>query len=184
MGFTFKKLDIPEVILVETRSFLDDRGFFMESFKESIFINNGIDTKFVQDNFSHSTRGVLRGLHYQKSPKAQAKLVIALRGEIFDVAVDIRKGSPTYGKWIGEIISEQNHNLLYVPEGFAHGFCVLSKDADVLYKVNQEYSPKHEKGIIWNDPDLNIPWPIDKPILVEKDLQSPFLKDADNNFVY
>ncbi len=184
MGFTFKKLDIPEVILVETKSFSDVRGFFMESFKESIFINNGIDAKFVQDNFSHSIQGVLRGLHYQKSPKAQAKLVIALRGEIFDVAVDIRKGSPTYGKWIGKILSERNHKLLYVPEGFAHGFCVLSKDADVLYKVSNEYSPEHEKGIIWNDPDLNIQWPIDKPILVEKDLQSPFLKNADNNFVY
>ena len=184
MGFTFKKLDIPEVILVEAKSFLDDRGFFMESFKESIFINNGIDTKFVQDNFSHSTQGVLRGLHYQKSPKAQAKLVIALRGEIFDVAVDIRKNSPTYGKWVSEILSEQNHNLLYVPEGFAHGFCVLSDEADVLYKVSNEYSHEHEKGIIWNDPDLNIQWPIDKPILVEKDLQSPLLKDSDNNFVY
>jgi len=184
MGFTFKKLDIPEVILVEAKSFLDDRGFFMESFKESIFINNGIDTKFVQDNFSHSTQGVLRGLHYQKSPKAQAKLVIALRGEIFDVAVDIRKDSPTYGKWVSEILSDQNHNLLYIPEGFAHGFCVLSKDADVLYKVNQEYSPEHEKGIMWNDPDLNIQWPLDKPILEKKDLQLPFLKDTDNNFVY
>ena len=184
MGFIFKKLDIPEVILVEAKSFLDDRGFFMESFKESIFINNGIVAKFVQDNFSHSTQGVLRGLHYQKSPKAQAKLVIALRGEIFDVAVDIRKNSPTYGKWVSEILSEQNHNLLYIPEGFAHGFCVLSKEADVLYKVSNEYSPEHEKGIIWNDPDLNIQWPVDKPILAEKDLQSPFLKDADNNFVY
>jgi len=184
MGFAFKKLDIPEVILVEAQSFLDDRGFFMEYFKESIFINNGVNTKFVQDNFSHSIQGVLRGLHYQKSPKAQAKLVIALRGEIFDVAVDIRKGSPTYGKWIGKILSERNHKLLYIPEGFAHGFCVLSKDADVLYKVSNEYSPEHEKGIIWNDPDLNIQWPIDKPILVEKDLQSPFLKNADNNFVY
>ena len=184
MPFTFKKLDIPDVILVEAQSFLDDRGFFLESFKESIFISNGISTKFVQDNFSHSLKGVLRGLHYQKSPKAQAKLVIALKGEIFDVAVDIRKNSPTYGKWVSEILSEQNHNLLYVPEGFAHGFCVLSDEADVLYKVSNEYSHEHEKGIIWNDPDLNIQWPIDKPILVEKDLHSPFLKDADNNFVY
>ena len=184
MPFTFKKLDIPDVILVEAQSFLDDRGFFLESFKESIFISNGISTKFVQDNFSHSVKGVLRGLHYQKSPKAQAKLVIALRGEIFDVAVDIRKNSPTYGKWVSEILSEQNHNLLYVPEGFAHGFCVLSDEADVLYKVSNEYSHEHEKGIIWNDPDLNIQWPIDKPILAEKDLQSPLLKDADNNFVY
>jgi len=184
MPFTYKKLDIPEVILVEAKSFLDDRGFFLESFKESDFISNGIDTKFVQDNFSHSVKGVLRGLHYQKNPKAQAKLVTALRGEIFDVAIDIRKNSPTYGKWVGEILSDQNHRLLYVPEGFAHGFCVLSQDADVLYKVNNEYSPEHEKGIIWNDLEIDIAWPTDKPILVEKDLQLSTLKNADNNFVY
>jgi len=184
MSFTFKKLHLPEVVLVEAQTFFDERGFFMESYKESDFVNNGIDAKFFQDNFSHSTQGVLRGLHYQKSPKAQAKLVIALRGEIFDVAVDIRSDSPTYGKWVGEILSEQNHKLLYIPEGFAHGFCVLSEEADVLYKVNNEYSPEHEKGIIWNDPDIGITWPIDKPILHQKDHQLPLLKDADNNFVY
>jgi dTDP-4-dehydrorhamnose 3,5-epimerase len=184
MPFTFKRLDISEVILVEAKAFPDDRGFFLESFKESAFGNNGIGTKFVQDNFSHSFKGVLRGLHYQKNPKAQVKLVIALRGEIFDVAVDIRKNSPTYGKWVGEILSEGNHKMLYIPEGFAHGFCVLSGEADVLYKVNQEYSPEDEKGIIWNDPEINITWPIDKPILNEKDLQLPLLKNADNNFVY
>jgi len=184
MSFTFKKLSIPEVILVESKAFVDDRGFFLESFKESVFASNGIDTRFVQDNFSHSIKGILRGLHYQKNPKAQAKLVTALRGEIFDIAVDIRKGSPTYGKWVGVILSENNHKLLYIPEGFAHGFCVLNKEADVLYKVNQEYSPEHEKGIIWNDSEVNITWPIDKPILLEKDLQMPVLKNADNNFVY
>jgi dTDP-4-dehydrorhamnose 3,5-epimerase len=184
MPFTFKKLDIPEVILVESKAFSDNRGYFLESFKESAFVSNDIDTKFVQDNFSHSVKGVLRGLHYQKNPKAQAKLVTALRGKIFDVAVDIRKNSPTFGKWIGEILSEKNHKLLYVPEGFAHGFCVLSNEADVLYKVNQEYSPEHEKGIMWNDPDLNISWPIKKPILQEKDILLPILKNADNNFTY
>ena len=184
MPFTYKKLDIPEVILVEAQSFLDDRGFFLESFKESAFVSNGIDTKFVQDNFSHSVKGVLRGLHYQKNPKAQAKLVTTLRGEIFDVAVDIRKDSPTYGKWVSEILSENNHRLLYIPEGFAHGFYVISQDADVLYKVNNEYSSEHEKGIIWNDPTLNISWPTNNPILHEKDLQLPLLKDADNNFMY
>jgi dTDP-4-dehydrorhamnose 3,5-epimerase len=184
MPFVFKKLDIPEIVLIEAKSFSDSRGFFLESFKESIFSKNGIDTKFVQDNFSHSVKGVLRGLHYQKNPKAQAKLVITLRGEIFDVAIDIRKGSPTYGKWIGEILSAKNHKLLYIPEGFAHGFCVLSNEADVLYKVNQEYSPDHENGILWNDPTINITWPIDKPVLLEKDLCLPTLKDADNNFVY
>ena len=145
MPFTFQKLEISEVILVDAKSFSDERGFFLESFKESFFTSNGINTRFVQDNFSHSIKGVLRGLHYQKNPQAQAKLVTALRGEIFDVAVDIRKDSPTYGKWVSEILSENNHKLLYIPEGFAHGFCVLSKEADVLYKVNNEYSSEHER---------------------------------------
>jgi dTDP-4-dehydrorhamnose 3,5-epimerase len=184
MPFKFKKLDIPDVILVEAQSFADERGHFMESFKESIFAINGINTRFVQDNYSHSVKGVLRGLHYQKDPKAQAKLVMVSQGEIFDVAVDIRKGSPTYGKWVSEILSDKNHRLLYVPEGFAHGFYVTSDKADVLYKVNSEYSPEHEKGILWNDPDLAISWPIDKPIVIKKDEQLPTLKNADNNFVY
>jgi len=184
MPFSFKKLEIPEVILVEAKSFSDTRGFFLESFKESIFCENGIETKFVQDNFSHSIKDVLRGLHYQKNPKAQAKLVSTLRGEIFDVAVDICKGSPTYGKWVGEVLSENNHKLLYIPEGFAHGFCVLSEEAYVLYKVNQEYSPEDEMGIMWNDSEINIEWPIDKPILHEKDSNLPSLKNTDNNFIY
>lgn len=184
MPFGFKKLAIPEVILVDVQSFPDKRGYFFESFKESEFISNGITTKFVQDNFSHSTYGVLRGLHYQKNPKAQAKLVTALRGEIFDVAVDIRKNSPTYRSWVGEILSGNNHKLLYIPEGFAHGFCVLSEDADVLYKVNNEYSPENERGIIWNDSDIDIIWPVDKPILHEKDSVLPTLKNADNDFIF
>ena len=184
MPFTFKKLNIPEVILVEAKAFSDDRGFFMESYQESNFVENGINVKFVQDNFSHSTKGVLRGLHYQKDPKSQAKLVTALRGEIFDVGVDMRKGSPTYGNWVGEILSEQNHRLLYVPEGFAHGFLVLSDEADVLYKVNEEYSPENERGIIWNDPEVNIKWPMEKPIVKDIDSQQPLFKNADNDFSY
>ena len=184
MPFSFKRLSIPDIILVEPQSFPDERGFFLESYKESEFVSNGIKTIFVQDNLSHSVKGVLRGLHYQKNPKAQAKLVIALRGEIFDVAVDIRKNSSTYGKWVGEILSESNHNSLYIPEGFAHGFCILSEEADVLYKVSQEYSPEDEKGIIWNDTEINITWPIDKPIIQEKDSKLPDLKNADNNFIY
>ncbi len=184
MPFTFKKLNIPEVILVEAKAFSDDRGFFMESYQESNFIENGINDKFVQDNFSHSTKGVLRGLHYQKNPKAQAKLVTALRGEIFDVGVDIRKGSPTYGKWVGEILSEQNHRLLLVPEGFAHGFLVLSDEADVLYKVNEGYSPENERGILWNDPDVGIKWPMENPLVKDVDAKQPLLKDADNDFVF
>jgi len=177
-------MKIPDVIQVEAKSFTDERGYFMENFQDSSFSNNGISTKFVQDNFSHSVKGVLRGLHYQKNPKAQAKLVSALRGEIFDVAVDIRKGSPTYGNWVGEILSEQNHKLLYIPEGFAHGFCVLSQEADVLYKVNQEYSPENAHGILWNDPDINIVWPINEPILHKQDIHLPLLKNVENNFVY
>ena len=184
MPFTFKKLNIPEVILVEAKAFSDDRGFFMESYQESNFIENGINDKFIQDNFSHSTKGVLRGLHYQKNPKAQAKLVTALRGEIFDVGVDIRKGSPTYGKWVGEILSEQNHRLLLVPEGFAHGFLVLSDEADVLYKVNEGYSPENERGILWNDPDIGIKWPMENPLVKDVDAKQPLLKDADNDFVF
>ena len=184
MPFTFKKLNIPDVILVEPHSFTDDRGFFFESFKESDFFSNGIDKKFVQDNLSHSVNGVIRGLHFQKAPKAQAKLVTVLKGKIFDVAVDIRKNSPTYGKWVSEILSGGTHNLLYVPEGFAHGFCVISDEADVLYKVSNEYSQEHERSIIWNDPKLNIQWPIKKPIISNKDNKLSLLENLDNDFVY
>ncbi len=183
MSFNFKKLEISDVVLVEPKSFSDDRGFFLESFKISEFTENGINTKFVQDNISHSVSDVVRGLHFQKNPKAQTKLVTAVKGEIFDVAVDIRKNSPTYGKWVSEILSEDNHNLLYVPEGFAHGFCVLSKEADVYYKVSNEYSPKDEGGIIWNDSSLNIEWPISKPIVSSSDSQLPLFDNLDDYFV-
>ena len=182
MSFNFKKLEIPDVVLVEPKSFSDDRGFFLESFKISEFTENGINTKFVQDNISHSVSDVIRGLHFQKNPKAQTKLVTAVKGEIFDVAVDIRKNSPTYGKWVSEILSEDNHNLLYVPEGFAHGFCVLSKEADVYYKVSNEYSPEDEGGIIWNDPSLIIEWPVSKPIVSSSDRQLPLFDNLDDYF--
>ncbi len=184
MPFTFKPLEIPGVILVDARSFPDDRGFFLESYKESEFVKNGIGARFVQDNYSRSARGALRGLHYQKDPRAQAKLVMVVRGEIFDVAVDIRRGSPTYGRWVGETLSEKNHRFLYVPEGFAHGFCVLSEYADVTYKVTSEYSPEDDRGILWNDPDIGIDWPVTEPTLSEKDSGQPALKDADNGFVF
>ena len=184
LPFKFNKLEIPSVVLIENQSFSDNRGFFQENFKESDFVSNGINTKFVQDNVSRSIKGVLRGLHYQKHPKAQAKLVTAIRGEIFDVAVDIRKGSPTFGKWIAETLSDKNHKSLYIPEGFAHGFCVLSDEADVLYKVNQEYSSENERGIIWNDPKLGIKWPTSQPIVTSKDLQLPSLDEIDSNFEY
>jgi len=184
MVFTFKRLQIPEIILIEPKVFTDNRGFFLESFKESDFLANGISKKFVQDNFSHSAYGVIRGLHYQNPPKAQAKLITVIRGEIFDVAVDIRKNSPTYGKWVGEILSEINHRSLYVPEGFAHGFCVLSKESDVLYKVSNEYSREDEDGVIWNDPAINIAWPIKNPIISSKDGQLRLLEDTNNDFAY
>jgi len=179
MSFSFKKLNILDVILVEAKSFEDQRGYFLENYNELIFYENGVSTKFIQDNFSYSKKNVLRGLHFQRNPKAQAKLVTVFSGEIFDVAVDLRKNSPTYRKWVGEILSDQNHKSLYIPEGFAHGFCVLSEDATVLYKINQEYSPKHESGIIWNDPELNISWPISEPTLSKKDQILPLLRNLE-----
>jgi len=182
MPFTFTTLDIKEIILIHPKKFDDSRGFFLETFKKSSFNENGISTNFFQDNFSHSTKGVLRGLHYQINPFAQAKLVSVLFGEIFDVAVDIRLESPTYGKWVGVILSHKNHNMLFIPEGFAHGFCVLSNSADVYYKTSNEYSPEHEQGIIWNDPEININWPIKNPIITDKDLQLPTLKNTNHNF--
>lgn len=184
MTFTFKRLQIPDIILVEPKLFPDNRGFFLENFKESDFSANGIIKKFVQDNVSRSSYGVIRGLHYQNSVKAQAKLVTVIRGKIFDVAVDIRKNSSTYGKWIGEILSDNNHRSLYIPEGFAHGFCVLSEEADLFYKVSNEYSKEHEQGIIWNDPSINIRWPIEKPLISNRDKELPSLENSNNDFVY
>ncbi len=180
----FTCLKIPDVVLIEGKAFGDERGFFMEMYKRSEFTKYGITQTFVQDNHSHSVRGVLRGLHYQKQPATQAKVISVIRGEVFDVAVDIRKGSPTYGRWVSEILSQRNHRMLYVPEGFAHGFLVLSEVADVVYKVTSEYSPQDERGIIWNDPSIGIDWPIKEPLLVGKDTQFPVLKEADNNFIY
>lgn len=182
MSFIFTHLEIPDVILLETKAFGDERGFFMEMYKRSEFIRYGITQPFVQDNHSHSVRGVLRGIHYQKQPAAQGKLISVIRGEVFDVAVDIRKGAPTYGRWVSEILSQKNHRMLYVPEGFAHGFLVLSEIADVVYKVTSEYSPQAERGIIWNDPQLAIEWPIEEPLLSIQDTRHPTLKEADNNF--
>ncbi|MCI0494987.1 dTDP-4-dehydrorhamnose 3,5-epimerase, partial [candidate division KSB1 bacterium] len=154
MPFKFQRLKIPDVILIEPKVHTDSRGFFLETYKRSEFINNGILEKFVQDNFSHSSRGTLRGLHFQKPPKAQAKLVMVLQGEVFDVAVDIRKNSPTYSQWVGLTLSDKKAQMLYIPVGFAHGFCVLSDQADFIYKVSDEYSPELDSGIRWNDPDI------------------------------
>lgn len=177
MAFNFKKLDIPEMILITPDVFADERGEFIELFKVSAFGRYGLNKPFVQVNHSSSKKHVLRGLHFQSSPKAQAKLVNVIAGEIFDVAVDLRKGSANYGTWVGEVLSSENRKMLYIPEGFAHGFCVLSDKADVVYQCSDEYSPEHDKGILWCDPHINIKWPIKTPILSEKDANLPNLED-------
>jgi len=184
LPFLFKNLDIPEVILIEPKVFPDERGFFLESYKSSDFFNAGITENFVQDNHSKSKYGVLRGLHFQKNPKAQGKLVRCISGKIFDVAVDLRKNSPNYGKWVGEILSEENKKMLYIPKGFAHGFCVLSSDAEIIYKCTEEYFPEYDAGIMWNDKSIGIDWPITHPLISEKDYKLPTLKDSNVNFSY
>ncbi|PCI39783.1 MAG: dTDP-4-dehydrorhamnose 3,5-epimerase [Elusimicrobia bacterium] len=180
----FEQLAIPGVYLIKPEVHEDARGHFVESYRESVFSANGISSRFVQQGQSKSVRSVLRGLHFQRQPKAQGKLVRAINGEIFDVAVDIRKNSPTYGRWVGAALSAQNMHALYIPIGFAHGFCALSETADVLYSMTEEYSPEHDAGIAWDDPAIGIDWPIEKPILSKKDLSHPNLSDADTSFVY
>ncbi|MEM3769481.1 MAG: dTDP-4-dehydrorhamnose 3,5-epimerase [Nitrososphaerales archaeon] len=181
MPFEFIRLEIPEVVLVSPKIFNDERGYFLESFKKSDFENFGIIGDFVQVNISFSKKGVLRGLHYQKHPKAQGKLVLCLKGKIFDVAVDIRKNSSAFGRWVGVILSEENKNMLWIPEGFAHGYLVLSDYAEIIYTVaGSEYSPPHDAGIIWNDQDISINWPVEEikePILSQKDRNLPKLAD-------
>jgi dTDP-4-dehydrorhamnose 3,5-epimerase len=184
MPFHFKRLAIPEVILIEPKIFKDERGSFMETYKYSDFAPMGIKEHFVQDNYSKSLKVVLRGLHFQKNPNAQGKLIQCIKGKIFDVAVDIRKGSPTYRQWVSIELSEENNLILYVPAAFAHGFVVLSESVDVIYKCTKEYSPEDDRGIVWNDPETNIHWPVKDPLLSEKDKNHPLLKDADNNFEY
>ncbi|MCX8031263.1 MAG: dTDP-4-dehydrorhamnose 3,5-epimerase [Thermodesulfovibrionales bacterium] len=184
MPFEFKRLKIPDVILIKATSFFDNRGFFLEIFKQSSFYISGIKRIFLQDNLSLSKKGVLRGLHYQKNPQAQGKLVKVLSGSILDVAVDIRKGSPYYGKWVAEVLTSKNNLMLWIPEGFAHGFLSLEDNSLVLYKNTKEYSPEHDRGIIWNDPNIAIQWGIKEPILSDKDKTHPLLENADNNFVY
>lgn len=179
MPFRFERLQIPEVVLIEPQVLSDERGFFIEAYKHSDFATSSIKEHFVQDNHSCSMRGVLRGLHYQKSPKAQGKLVRVVVGEIFDVAVAIRKGSPTYGRWVGLTLSAENKRMLYIPPGFAHGFCVLSEEAEVLYKTTKEYAPQYEAGIIWNDPEIGIHWPLENHIISAKDAELPSLREAE-----
>src|SRR5688572_7590607 len=168
---------LPEVLLIEPRVFQDDRGFFLETYNESRFAEHGIPQRFVQDNHSRSARNVLRGLHFQE-PNPQGKLLRVVRGAVFDVAVDIRKGSPTFGKWFGVELSEENQRMLWVPEGFAHGFWVLRDDTDVLYKCTALYQPAAEQSILWNDPEIGIAWPEGDPILSAKDAAAPRLSKA------
>lgn len=177
MPFHFQELEIPGVILIKAQRFTDARGFFTELYKASEFASHGIPA-FVQDNCSHSVRGVLRGLHYQEPPKAQGKLVMAFTGRVFDVAVDIRQDSPTYSKWVGMELSADNGCMLYIPPGLAHGFCVLSEEADFVYKVTEEYTPELERGIIWNDPEIGVQWPIAEPVVSSRDAQLPSLKQV------
>lgn len=183
MSFEFRQLSLSGVILITPRVFEDARGFFVETYKQSEFAANGISDNFIQDNHSKSSKNVLRGLHYQKDPKAQGKLVRCVSGEIFDVAVDIRKGSQTFGRWVGEVLSAENKKMLYVPPGFAHGFLVLSDTAEIIYKTTQEYSPENDRGIRWDDPDIAINWGVSQPLVSEKDAKQPLLTDADINFV-
>ena len=178
MPFEFERQKIEDVILVKPKVFGDNRGFFLESYKKSDFINNGIDVEFNQDNHSKSTKGVLRGLHYQAKPYGQAKLVRCSRGRIYDVAVDIRPNSKTFGQYVKVELSEDNKQMLFIPEGFAHGFVVLSDEAELLYKASGEYAPQADRGVLWSDKDINIDWEIDfEPLLSEKDKVQPALKD-------
>ncbi|WEG13162.1 dTDP-4-dehydrorhamnose 3,5-epimerase [Pullulanibacillus sp. KACC 23026] len=174
-----------EALLIEPQSFGDHRGFFMESYNDNLYKENGISYQFVQDNQSLSREaGVLRGLHYQLNPKAQTKLIRVLTGAIYDVIVDIRKGSPTFGKWQGFILSEHNKRQLLVPKGFAHGFCTLVPDTNVFYKVDEFYSQENDRGILWNDPEIGIEWPVSNPILSEKDTKHAGIREAEHNFVW
>lgn len=161
----------------------DHRGFFMESYNEKLMHENGIMHKFIQDNHSLSAEpGVLRGMHYQLNPKAQTKLIRVISGSIYDVILDVRKDSPTFGQWQGFILSDANKRQLLVPQGFAHGFCTLAANTQVIYKVDEYYSPEHDRGIAWDDPSLNIDWPVSSPVLSDKDTRHPLLKDAELNF--
>ena len=178
MPFKFERKNIPEVIVIEKMAFSDQRGFFEEMYKESAFKESGINGPFLQDNHSFSKKGVIRGLHFQKAPRSQGKLVSVISGKILDVAVDIRPQSQFYGKWVSEELSQENHRMLWIPEGFAHGFLAL-EDSHVLYKTTSEYSSEFEEGIIWNDPDINVKWPALPYVISQKDMSFGTLKELE-----
>ncbi|HUF76384.1 MAG TPA: dTDP-4-dehydrorhamnose 3,5-epimerase [Longimicrobiales bacterium] len=182
MSFTFEPLEISDVVLVHPTRHRDPRGFFQESYRASAFAEAGIDATFVQDNLARSTRGVLRGLHYQLPPAAQGKLMGVVRGSVFDVAVDLRVGARSYGRWVGRTLDAEAGELLWIPPGFAHGYVVLSDVAEVAYKVTAEYAPPLDRGVLWNDPAIGIEWPVDDPVVSPKDRVQPVLADAENPF--
>ncbi len=181
MRFAAQETELPGVLLITHEFARDGRGFFAETFREEAFSALGLP-RFVQDNHAGSLQGVLRGMHYQIRPAAIAKLVRCLRGRIFDVAVDIRRSSPTYGRWVGVELSENDCRMLYIPEGFAHGYLALTEHCEVLYKTSGYYAPECDRGFRWNDPDVHIAWPIDRPLLSPKDASAPLLRSAENNF--
>lgn len=172
----FIETPIQGLWIIEPQVFKDERGFFMETYHQVKFRAHGINEIFVQQNHSRSKRGVLRGLHYQTAPFEQGKLVRVAHGEVFDVAVDLRAGSSSFGKWFGLTLSSENHRLFYIPPGFAHGFCALSDEVDFFYSCSNVYSPAHESGIVWNDPDIDIVWPLQSPIISTKDRTLPHLR--------
>lgn len=178
MPVDFCKTELPEVTLVKPKIYRDIRGFFFESFKASDFESVGLPTEFVQENYSYSIANVIRGLHYQKPPKAQAKLVRVVSGSVWDVVVDIRPNSPRFGQWTAETLSAENCHQLYIPDGFAHGFKVLTGDATVIYRTTHEYAPDLEGGIQWNDPEIGIPWNCQDPVISERDLDLPTLAEV------
>jgi dTDP-4-dehydrorhamnose 3,5-epimerase len=179
MPFSFIPTEIPEVIKIQSTCFPDSRGEFSEIYKASEFEAAGLDVNFVQDNFSVSHKGVVRGLHYQLEPYAQGKLITVIKGSIYDVAVDIRKGSKTFGKWVALELNDGDHCAVYIPRGFAHGFMALEDNTRIMYKISEnEYAPQFERGILYNDPDLSITWPLPNPIVSEKDKLHPCLKSA------
>jgi dTDP-4-dehydrorhamnose 3,5-epimerase len=179
----FNPAKIKDVMIIEPKVFGDNRGFFMETCRRDLFQAAGLKVEFVQWNHSLSVKNTLRGLHYQ-ALKPQGKLVRVVQGEVYDVAVDIRFGSPTFGKWVAEVLSAENKKQLFVPAGFAHGFCVLSETAEFIYACTDYYHPQSEKGIIWNDPDLNISWPVKNPVLSEKDRHYPRFSEITRDFLY
>lgn len=183
MTFKFENLTIPEVILIYPQIHKDDRGYFLESYKKSEFTKI-IPDEFVQDNQALSNEGIIRGLHYQLNPQSQGKLISVMQGSIFDVAVDIRKNSPYYGKYVAIELSATNKHMLWIPPGFAHGYLTLEDNSKVHYKTTKEFSKENERGIIWNDASINIQWPICNPLVSEKDSKLPTLQNAKNNFTY